>query len=475
MKKTFSRKSILSFIIIANVCIVLQLRSDSAILELRKEFYRPRIGTISKGPHPEENRSYGMNESNLIAYYTFRPFKFLESSTENNSDLIPSKFSPSPETSCQFGDGCVEMNRKLKRKNDTDVQYFLLPKFDFEAMQANGITICTWFFPYGNGEIDRSEGGSHIFDIGNEDASHSFFLCRLHNTDTLTFRFVSPTFNKSIDVHHGYTSDKWRHACVSFNHNRTCRLHLDGEIAGEMTIPALTTFKSERSYLGRSRWAADAPFAGKLRVYSPALSPAEINSLYHWRGGEKPSLDPPAQASRPPPGPVTPPADRPAPFIQLCVLTAPRDNASYLDRVLASLSDELRATPGAGLEVIAVDPAAGPDPEAARARYPGVGFGRLAGRVVEGCGSEVAACAERVDGNGSVPCCVRQQTRDVAAGLEQVRARAQPVGRLRRPMMSSLSNDFSSGRDLREGVSRYRSTTKSHAVLDWSSFRCKGC
>ena len=55
----------------------------------------------------------------------------------------------------------------------------------------------------------------------------------------------------------------------------------------------------------------------------------------------------------------------------------------------------------------------------AAAAFPEIQFEKLRNKRVEVCGDEQTRCKD-MGNNASVPCCVRQQTRDVAAGLIQV-------------------------------------------------------
>jgi hypothetical protein len=132
------------------------------------------------------------------------------------------------------------------------------------------------------------------------------------------------------------------------------------------------------------------------------------------------------------------PSFAPAPWTTLCVLTTPRHNASYLVEVLASIasSDPSAANLSGGVHgnvtvmVLHIEPAAllpgstrqhdRADVAEARSRFPAFRIEPLRGRVWEKCTHEELLLDLGRPGN--ISCAVRQQSRDVVAGLAQCAA-----------------------------------------------------
>jgi hypothetical protein len=125
-------------------------------------------------------------------------------------------------------------------------------------------------------------------------------------------------------------------------------------------------------------------------------------------------------------------AGRARPLLVFCVLSAPRPTGTdYLPLLLESLLREIDTAAVVGAVILDVAGPGAPGSGSSgngrplpkrlarmAARFPEFQFEPLLGRNIESCRPGEAACGEST--KGSIPCCVRQQTRDVAAGLAQV-------------------------------------------------------
>ena len=112
------------------------------------------------------------------------------------------------------------------------------------------------------------------------------------------------------------------------------------------------------------------------------------------------------------------------PFIQLCVLSLSRPNVSYVHDVLGSLRQAVDSTSGIGVKVLDLSPEVHrEDMLLARRRFPEFGSQTVRNRSLVSCST---GCSESV--NWSIPCCVQQQSLDVATGLELCAPDTHPNG-----------------------------------------------
>ena len=86
--------------------------------------------------------------------------------------------------------------------------------------------------------------------------------------------------NSSIAI----PANTWTHVAVTLSGN-TATLYINGAVAGtntDMTIHPASLGSTTQNYIGKSQWSADPAIQGAVddfRIYSRALSPAEIQSL----------------------------------------------------------------------------------------------------------------------------------------------------------------------------------------------------
>jgi hypothetical protein len=90
----------------------------------------------------------------------------------------------------------------------------------------------------------------------------------------------------------------WHHVAVTIDaDNDTIRLYLDGVVVAENTAATLTPSdlgETTQNWLGRSQYVADGYLDGALddfRIYSRALSGADIVELLNWTGGANAGKD----------------------------------------------------------------------------------------------------------------------------------------------------------------------------------------
>mmetsp|Transcript_7540 Transcript_7540/g.22892 ORF Transcript_7540/g.22892 Transcript_7540/m.22892 type:complete len:401 (+) Transcript_7540:76-1278(+) len=110
------------------------------------------------------------------------------------------------------------------------------------------------------------------------------------------------------------------------------------------------------------------------------------------------------------------------PWLVFCIISAPRGNESYIPVLLESLRKEIESTfTTRRYETVVLDVSQDPlreDMLQGRQRFPEVRFELLANKIRDKNCTQQAIRDEEGE-EGRPPCSVRQQTYDVAAGLEQ--------------------------------------------------------
>ena len=111
-------------------------------------------------------------------------------------------------------------------------------------------------------------------------------------------------------------------------------------------------------------------------------------------------------------------------FIQLCVMSVSRGNVSYVNDVLGSLQAAMNSSWNMAVQVLDLSPEVErQDMQVAQQRFDGFSFEKVQNRSRLNC---PAGCVEAVE--GSIPCCVQQQTLDVATGLQLCARDTHPNG-----------------------------------------------
>jgi hypothetical protein len=75
------------------------------------------------------------------------------------------------------------------------------------------------------------------------------------------------------------TLNTWQHCVATISSTGATAFYINGSTAGTATLYAPTTVTRTRNYIGKSNWAANGYYQGKIavsRIYNRALSQQEI-------------------------------------------------------------------------------------------------------------------------------------------------------------------------------------------------------
>ncbi|MNM42912.1 Laminin G domain protein [compost metagenome] len=141
---------------------------------------------------------------------------------------------------------------------------------------AEEFTFAAWVNWAGGGDWQR------IFDIGN--GMNSFmFLTPSQYSGVLQFTIHEQGTDQSLLSAAPLPKNEWSHVAVTLEGN-TGKLYVDGKLAATNTDMNFNPkeLKAAEAYLGKSRFAADAYFGGRMddiQFYNKALNEEEISKL----------------------------------------------------------------------------------------------------------------------------------------------------------------------------------------------------
>jgi hypothetical protein len=154
------------------------------------------------------------------------------------------------------------------------------------ADYSKGFTIAAWARP------TSAASWARFVDIGGGSDINNLFLTRYSTTSTMELAIHDGTGGAKTYVRASNTIDlnSWHHYAGTVNAAGVAKLYKDGaEIsitsgsAGYPNVGLPTNATRNSNFIGRSNWAGDAYYQGKLydvRIYSRALCPTEILQIY---------------------------------------------------------------------------------------------------------------------------------------------------------------------------------------------------
>jgi|GEM_PF-1640911 len=226
----------------------------------------------------------------LIIYYTCESASgaagdiLLDSSGKNNNGTL---VSASGSTGYSFSAGKVGKALTLAKAGSG---YLSMPPAAFANLRD--MTVATWVY------VTTSQNWQRVFDIGvnarlannTSTGTHYMNLVPQNGSTSLAFYITQNGYGAEQMLSSGaLVVGVWKHVAVVFGSGQGS-LYVDG--ASVSSNPGLTLRPNDLgaidyAYLGKSQFSADAYFDGKFdefRVYSRALSAAEIQALYQYAG-----------------------------------------------------------------------------------------------------------------------------------------------------------------------------------------------
>ncbi len=144
--------------------------------------------------------------------------------------------------------------------------------------KAGAFTFAAWVYWNGGGNWQR------IFDFGN-DTSHYLFLTPSSGGGTLRFAINNGGGEQIVEQPGALASASWQHVAITLNGNSAI-LYVNGAPAASSTGSSIapSAFSPIKNYLGKSQFAADPLFSGKLdevEIADYAMTAAQISALYN--------------------------------------------------------------------------------------------------------------------------------------------------------------------------------------------------
>jgi hypothetical protein len=155
---------------------------------------------------------------------------------------------------------------------------------DFAQLPSNGLANFTNGFSAGIWAYTSSVAPwSRYLDFGNGPLNDNILLTRVSNTNDLSFTVYRGGSAMGITAPNVIQLDTWQHFSVTVTPSGTATIYVNGVAVATNTSPSFLPNNVTRvnNYIGKSNWAADALFEGKLNslsVWNRALSAAEVQA-----------------------------------------------------------------------------------------------------------------------------------------------------------------------------------------------------
>jgi hypothetical protein len=153
---------------------------------------------------------------------------------------------------------------------------------------GEGFSIAVWAQPTSTGSWAR------FVDFGNGSSVDNVFFGRSSTTTDLIIRLHDGSLGTgSITATGAIENNIWHHYVATCDNAGNAVLYRDGQQVASGNIGTAAAVKRTVNYIGRSNWAVDAYYQGRMqdvRLYNRPLSTAEVAEVYglvgHWKLNE---------------------------------------------------------------------------------------------------------------------------------------------------------------------------------------------
>lgn len=189
-------------------------------------------------------------------------------SVAGGADAVPGNYDSDEQTP-----GVIGFADSLDGGNPGDHLQTWAP---FDSL-SRGFTFSVWANP------SAAASWARLMDFGNGQAQDNLFLTRVAASDSLRFSMFKGSAEHAVTAGGALAQNQWQLFAVTVS-GKTARIYRNGaEIASGDLGDTIPNVRRQSNYLGRSNWAADAYFRGKLdepEVSAAARGPDWIKLAY---------------------------------------------------------------------------------------------------------------------------------------------------------------------------------------------------
>jgi hypothetical protein len=141
-----------------------------------------------------------------------------------------------------------------------------------------GMTISLWAYP------TAAKNWARFVDMGNGQYNNNIVFARRGTTNDLAFEAYDGTASGGqVTAAGAIQLNQWQMFTATLNASGTVTLYKNGSQVATGTTALPSNIARINNYIGRSNWAADAWFQGRMddvKIYNYALTPQEVQSIY---------------------------------------------------------------------------------------------------------------------------------------------------------------------------------------------------
>ncbi|MBI3968024.1 MAG: PQQ-dependent sugar dehydrogenase, partial [Chloroflexi bacterium] len=149
---------------------------------------------------------------------------------------------------------------------------------------VSGLTIEAWIYPTATGFSER------ILDFGNGQNADNILFGRVEATNNLRYEVYNGAGSAgSVVATNALVLNTWQHVAVTVSSIGGATIYRNGQVVATGSVPLPPNVNRTKNYVGRSNWAGDAFFQGRLdevALYPSALSATRIQA--HYSVGARP-------------------------------------------------------------------------------------------------------------------------------------------------------------------------------------------